>query len=443
MIANNTSPSVCFSAHVTAFSLFRMISPYISTDSLTRAQTAEDVAVFVFPPKSRPINSPENPSRGSIGVIFQGSATEIDPDSKVAQKINARLGEASRLPNDPGLATQVTQELRCDEQQALYTQNGQQSYLQPEQSSSRLTDMLSGVSPSRVDFTNEFQPNCPSAVPSPLNREPGQHHPMTLEMDAQGALGDLQVPQALANHFYMTNEHVDIACKAIWDSIKERGNLQTEQTRAFSSKQEQLSLLVEQQFEDIKLQIEKLSEKADHTYDQNHNINVQLDKLLEFIKAEIVAPLTSQSKKVTAMEQSIEELQKAFQELRQSEQKKTLAVGQPSPQRSQPTFALPNQRSQPSFPGFYDSSDAGRDSATRMTPAQSEMRRYGDQHWARPTHGQYSQHSRDANHPFSATNPYNNGVAQLGHGFMGGFPPYGYSPNTPEQHYPFNQGPHK
>lgn len=109
-------------------------------------------------------------------MIFQGDRQDIDPHSPTAHEIdeNEQHGQTGDRRSDVGITTRVMQELRIGEKNGnLAQKNGDSSQIQPDQSSSRLTDMLNTVSPGRSESHGEFQPYCPSAVPSPLHKVPG------------------------------------------------------------------------------------------------------------------------------------------------------------------------------------------------------------------------------------------------------------------------------
>lgn len=243
------------------------------------------------------------------------------------------------------------------------------------------------------------------------------------------------IDMPMNDHFYITNEHIDVVGCTLYDFI---AHCSKQQTTTTSSKHDQLLTAMEHRFEDIKSQISSIGGKADHAANQGHNINVQLGKLFDLIKKDLIEPLSVQNKKVSEMEQSIREVQKSLQELQNSTHHKYPSPAVFPVQHSAHTaFPLPTHQSQPSLTGYYDSTDGGRDSMPRMPNGMSETRRHGNNnYWPRPQ-PQHGREGREGSHPFSGTNPYN--ATQYNNSFVGGFTPYGFSQNS-DQHYGFDSG---
>jgi hypothetical protein len=278
-----------------------------------------------------------------VPIVFQGDVSEIDPNSATARSISYGASEPpvpAKIHGDvdgSNLAARIMEEMRINPPTDGSTEAPAKDTLQPEQSSSQLTDMLNGASPSKVDF-REY--DSPSAIPPPLNKtvisvgpqqcgtdvpivSPGQVPPAfpTVPIPPQPRAG---VP--LHDHFYMTNEHIDVVAMSIYDWVQACND---QAIKTASCKHEQLKATVEERFDDIKSQVSSVGEKADHNGNQNHNLGIQLDKLRDFIKAEIVEPLGAQTARLDAMDQGIKELQKSVQEL-QSRSEASTAV-YPSP----------------------------------------------------------------------------------------------------------------
>lgn len=268
---------------------------------------------------------------------------EIDPQSETARSISHTASEAPVLlapkKNDK-VSARIMEELRFQPPTEGPAKARAHSNLQPEQSSSQLTDMLSGVSPSRAEF-HGFDSS--SAVPSPLHRTP------------QGAMGSQQLPSsgrapptfpntplppppkagvAIHDHFYMTNEHIDVVAMSIYDWVQACSN---QGMKTVSSKHEQLRATVDQRFDDIRSQVNSVSEKADHNGNQSHNLSIQLDKLRDFIKSEVVEPLAAQTARLNAMDHGIKELQKSVQDLQSQSQ------SQSQSQTSTAVYPSPNE----------------------------------------------------------------------------------------------------
>jgi hypothetical protein len=403
-------------------------------------------------------------------MIFQGDANDIDPQSSTAHSTKNSNQETMlvQIRDGSGLAARVMQELRIGEQQEkIPRQNGENSHLHPDQSSSRLTDMLNGVSPHRGGFDGEFQPNCPSAVPSPLHKMTSPITPMQalpIPRDLSGAFEPFRSPKTLDDHFYMTNEHLDVVGKSTWDQIE---TLKKEQFEAFNNKHAQLITTMEQHIDEVKMQVDSVSEKVDRTTEQGHNVQTKLDRLFEFIKDDVVDLLAAQDKKATSLEQSVKELQKMVQNMQKTLEQKLseprigqqhgTAVSAPAANATTSPFPLPAHRSQPSLAGYYGNmTESGREGQppmphiqdhrsnglaqdTQNDPRAGYGTNYG-QHWG-PRTGYPGRNGKE-DRPYSGTNPYNfasNGAGaggQFSSGYSGGYPAY----NSPEPHYGFNQG---
>jgi hypothetical protein len=290
------------------------------------------------------------------------------------------------------------------------------------QSGSQLTDILSSLSPSKTGFS-EFQPNCPSAMPSPLHRSHRQ--PPSNLLNRNGVRAN--VPNMSVNdHFFVTNEHIDVVACSLYDHIA----MWTKRGMGDSgSNHNKLLSVIGKQFEDLQSQINSFGEKMDHSTTQNRNLGVQLDNLFEFIKKEIVVPMEAQTNKIMGMEQTIKELQQTMHDLQKSAERST-------PQSGSTPFPLPNHRSQPSLTGYYDESGWESMLHHQQMSGYGETRRHGinNNNFYRPGYG--GREGKDNGHPFSNTNPYKYSAGQVSGGFV-----QGYSPS--DQHYGFNQGPSK
>lgn len=206
--------------------------------------------------------------------------------------------------------------------------------LQPENSTSQLTDMLSGVSPSKVDF-HEYPANGSSAVPSPLHRSA----PQSLHVRPSSGNASMSQPSQVQSnqlhpmfarttippplrsglpmheHFFMTNEHIDVVAMSLYDWVQ---SCSDQQMNIVSSKHEKLSAAVDQRFDGLKAQIESIVDKNDQREQQSHDVCAQLAALRDFIKADIVEPLSTQLQKMAGLEQGMKELQKTVLELHKS-----------------------------------------------------------------------------------------------------------------------------
>ncbi|KAF2270037.1 hypothetical protein CC78DRAFT_539305 [Lojkania enalia] len=405
-------------------------SPSASTFSLSLFEgghpsknTDRDRYLFAIPSKPRKKSTSTDSNYGTIDMIFQGEASEIDPTSTIGQKINAAI--------------------RRDTPSPLKRSN---PAVQPEQSSSKLTDMLGSVTPSKAGYNQDFHPYCPSAVPSPLHRNLGQRMPPALSMMADASIVSNSHLNAevsfdgtnVLHHFYMTNEHIDVLGRSMYDLIEDTKRAHLAENE---EKHGETVSLLQERFEDIKTCIgyigSSVEEASDQVVDKHHEVKLKLDGLLEYIKIEVAEPLAVQNQRVAAMGDDIKVLQKSVQELQKAVDEKSTTVPVPAqPYLGQSSFALPNHRSQPSLTGFYDlGNDSARDDRTRMPPTMHEGRgdgryRYNGHHnWYRPNNN--SRDNRDdAHHPFPSTSPYVNNVpAQFNGGFMGSYGG-GYYPNN-------------
>lgn len=404
-------------------------------------------------------------------MIFQGEANEIDPKSSTGHLVNNGVSHSMLVQahDDSGLASRVMQELRMGEkQEQAPRQNGTNGHLQPDQSSSRLTDMLNGVSPRRNDSESRFQPNCPSAVPSPLHKVPAAVTPMVAmppRINSSGLLGPPRTPKSIEDHFYMTNEHLDVVGKSNWDQIE---TLKKELHETFNSRHGQLVATVEKHVQEIKMQVDSVNEKADRTTEQDHNIHTKLEKLFDFVKDDVMGALAAQDKKAASMEQIVKDLQNIVHNMQKLLEQKHLeaktsqqhvaAVPVSTPNPISSPFPPPGHRSQPSLAGYYGNmTESGREGQPPMPhllernsglvqdgssdPRVGYVSNYGQQ-WAQRS--AYQGRGSKEERPYSGTNPYQfaNNIAnggQFGNGYNGGYSAY----SPPEPHYGFHSAPTK
>jgi hypothetical protein len=403
-------------------------------------------------------------------MLYQGDVNDIDPQSSTGRLVNTN-NQDTMLVNahdNSGLAARVMQELRIGEQlEQTPRQNGGNGHLLPDQSSSRLTDMLHGVSPVRGDFGGKFQPNCPSAVPSPLHKMTDPVTPlqaMPPRLDSSGLFGLALTPKTIHDHFYMTNEHLDVLGKSNWDQIEE---LKKEMHEKSSNRHAKLVTTVEKHVHEIKMQVDSVNEKADRTTEQSHNIHTKLEKLFEVVKGDVMGALAVQEKKMADMEQSVRDIHMTLQNMqRMLEQKHNEAsVGQAHAITSPHTTlggtsppGPPGHQLQPSLAGYYGNmTESGREgqplmphmqdhrSSSMAQDAQSDARAgYGsslEQRWG--PRASFQGRSSKEERPYPGTNPYQfansvaNGAGQFSNGYSGGYSAYG---QQGESHYAFHPG---
>ena len=314
----------------------------------------------------------------------------------------------------------------------------------PRPQSSSLTDMFDSMSLARIDSDN-FRPSCLSAVPSPLRHgpDPSQPHPMGAHEYSRP-----KPSMAMDDHFFVTNEHIDVVACALWDKIAAQAKQQMDDS---SKKHDKLLAVVDKHFEDFKVQISSINDQADRSATQVHNLNAQMHKTIEGIKKEVLSSVEAHTKRLTDMEQTVKELQKTVQDVQRMHEPNNAAAGYASPQGATNSFSLPNHSSQPSLAGYINS--AGREplSYQQQTHGYTEGHRPGNtSYMSRSAH--VGREGKDDDNPFVRTNSY---YPPSGVGGSSGFPQasqhhYDYSPHQEyqqyqnlqhhQQHYGANQG---
>ncbi|KAF2875346.1 hypothetical protein BDV95DRAFT_657601 [Massariosphaeria phaeospora] len=398
-----------------------------------RLSTNIDTGRFLFsiPPRTEPQHHREAGS-----VLFQSTSSEIDPNSETGSMTRPTMEEAASSHGSlNGEQQQEQASLRGggggNELKSVYISH----------SPYRLTEILRDLSSTATEFARDFNPNCPSAVPSPLHRVPGQQQlshrtgPVPPAAPVPRVLGS---PETLEDHFYMTNEHIDVLGRSLYDHFEVCSS--RDLNYAMKNKTAVINT-IEKEFVDIKGQLDSVNDKADRASEQTQNIHLKLDKLLEFIKAEVAEPLVAQTHKVKEMENNMKELQQTVLELQkavgtQSDIGSNPYSG-PSPSSHAPSasFALPTARSQPAFAGYHDGTmEASSNRLPFRAGRPDGQARYNNnygQTWARP---EYSRENKEGDsHPFSGASPYH----------IPNYPQtFGY--HMPREgsdvHYNFNQG---
>lgn len=444
-----------------------------------KVQTNADRLLFSPPSKAKLLHLREDSNNGSIEMIFQGNPDDIDPRSSTGQLLNDRVQNmtSSQARDNTRLATRVMQELQINEPNDRDPQKGSSSGLgQPEPSSSRLTDMFEGLTPQRAEFSGNFQPNFPSAVPSPLNTisDPlvqSQAHLIPVGVSPGGPGAPPRTPKTVEDHFFMTNEHLDVVAKTTWDLLE---ICKAQQSTTIDTKQEQLMGSIGKRIEGVKVQIDTANSKTDQAAVQTASIHTNLEQLTDFIKQDVMNALADQNKRTGCMETEIKELQKTVQALHKLLEQKfpePKSTGQqhsatgtlPASVPTQSPYHLPTHRSQPSLAGYYGNTpDLSREGQPPMPPmpqmhdnrsavppqdSHNDLRaaysnNYGQQ-WGGRT-GYSGRGSKEERPPYSGANPYNYGNGgQFSNAYAGNYSPYNFSPSPPDQHYAFNQGPAK
>lgn len=390
-------------------------------------------------------------------MIFQGDVSDIDPKSSVGHIVNFSNESSmeAQTRDDSELFSQTMQELHIDgprenspaaskapeSRQAPRSPSSSAGLLQPDQSSSRLTDMLHGVSPRRDESNTDFR-NCPSAVPSPLHRGLGGRVPLPqIAPVLQPPASSRQpfVPSSIDDHFFMTNEHMDVMGKSMWDHTE---SLRKELIVSAGSRHAKLISVVEGHVQEIKMQVDSVNEKADRTIEKGHNITTKLDEMFEFIKNDVMGALHIQDTKMTDLELGIKEIQKTVQNMQ-----KTLDQKQSDPKASQQPTSTPQNSSLPSLVGYYSSTtESPREAQPHLSNPPDHRNSHGNashvqephngahagygnygQSWA--PRGGYQGRNSKGEGGYVATNPYHfgpgaNGAANGGHysnGFNNGY----------------------
>ncbi|KAL1796646.1 hypothetical protein ACET3X_005186 [Alternaria dauci] len=413
----------------------------------------------------------EESNDGSIKMIFQGNRQDIDSQSPTAQEIkeNEQRSQAGDRRSDFGITARVVQELRIGEKNGnLAQKNGNSGQIQPDQSSSRLTDMLNTVSPGRSESHGEFQPYCPSAVPSPLHNVSGPLVSAQSVMPSGGSHGafpSLFPPKTIDDHFFMTNEHLDVVGKTTWDLLETFNEKQKSMSNA---RQEEMLALISTRFEQISSQLVAVKENTkridDSIVENQQKVHASITSMSECIKETIPKAFAEQDKKMTSMEAEMREMKQIVQALQKSaeqksaEQKATEAralqyytpTGQGNAANtSQPPFPSHNARPQHSVQSYYGgNTEVVRDGHAvmphNMAPLQDSHNdpRFGYQannQWTgRPG---YASRNTKEERPSYPTNPYHNMGGQYNNGYDGSYSSYAYSPSSlspPDQHFAFN-----
>jgi archaellum component FlaC len=236
---------------------------------------------------------------------------------------------------------------------------------------------------------------------------------------------------------------MDVLGRTLYDLIDNSAIEARGASKAAADKHNETVTMLEQRFEDMKADISAVVRSAERASDQNQAVNAKLDKLLDFVKEEVVERLSKQTKKNADLESNIRSLQSAVQELQKVVESKWQATSsQPHSNQNPFTSPLPSHRSQPSL-GFDPSLDFGRNYVQRPMAPFSEVtndsRLYyvpgenpngAGQQWYRP-----STAGRDAkgeNNHFTSSNPYSqaNGAQT-----RNGYPGYGgYYAGGPNEH---------
>ena len=419
----------------------------------------------VRPPSPSHDSTKSSSKEGSIPIMFVGNPNEIDPGSSTAQLIaDAERNAASAHGRDgAAITTRVMQALRLQEHAA----EGPPASSTPAQanpSSSRLTDMLRDTHPPPHGWNRDFRPNCPSAVPSPLARIPAS--PLTPGQSAMtspvaGAPFPPRTNRTMEEHFFMTNEHLDVVGKTMWDLIE---MAQQRTAAALEGKCDEVANLMGKRFDDAMAQLSTSHKKADGSAEKLAGVHDNLAKVLSFINTEIAGAFQAQDKKTTALEERIQELQTSMQAMQKLLEQKTHEPpsGQLQPANNK-ALSTPNSahspygqqdhRRQPSVAGYYgQAAHTGRDMHDNSNNNNNDN---DDSGGASPQHaghggqgsyengngrqwgsrGIYAVRREAGRGGYGGTNPYHFATGgPYGGGYAGGYA-YHYSPTTSDAHH--------
>ncbi|KAH9867849.1 hypothetical protein IAQ61_007153 [Plenodomus lingam] len=453
------------------------------------SQTDPNRMLFSHCPETHATNLSDASSdskNGSIGVMFQGSADDIDRGSSTYKMLTERdqapATTTTAARDDKTITSRVMQELRIGEHdhsdtasnRAVYGQSDTAStHVVGDQSDSaragamcdhsdtsstrtvgdqpapRLTAMLNEAILPSLAWTKNFQPKCPSAVPSPLHHTPGPVTPGQSAKDAPGHFGRSVNPMAIRNiddHFWMTNEHLDVVGKTTWDILAMASQ---ETMNTLRNKHARIMTLCEEQFEELKSHLTTVDDKADRSAEKVANVHHDVDRLLSRFNSAFAA----QDNKTTQMEQQLRDLQTSMQNMQtlleqkineaKSSQQALASDQHTTPNSAQSSYLQQIYPSQSSLGGFYGSHANGtRDGQSQMSTANDVMAAastqdsgnaaqtgydagYGQQ-WVTRTGYPVRGSSREARTPYSGTNPYQYAATGT---FNGGYP-VGYTQSS-------------
>lgn len=386
-------------------------------------------------------------------MVFQGDPRDIDPNSPTAREIhqNQQRARVEGMQPETRITTRVMQELRISDRcDPMPHNNGHGGHPHPDQSSSQLTDMLDTVNPGGSESHGDFRPHCLSAVPSPLHKASvlvPTARPLVPPIVNFGPFPPPLSPKSIDDHFFMTNEHLDVVGKTTWDLLemfsKQHKNMSKE-------RHDELVALINKRYDAFKSQLDKLEENVIRIHEHmsrfdsittNHdNVYATLDLLKNNINEGIPDTLADQGKKMASMESEIKELKHMLQVMQKSSEEK---AGQPcivSGQNSTPNKSYPQPQGFASNHGPV--SDAGNvvDNRGIMSPpdiVNDGRVGYQGGQWAARA-GYLGRNSKE-DRPSYPTNPYH--FASGGHfntGYSSSYSPFGYSPSSSDQQYPFN-----
>ncbi|KAF2751272.1 hypothetical protein M011DRAFT_473773 [Sporormia fimetaria CBS 119925] len=324
---------------------------------------------------------------------------------------------------------------------------------QPAERSSKLTDILENVSPSKTGYNYDFQAHNPSAVPSPLNNGQ-QFDPLSVPGQPPAWSGQLPDGSNILNHFFQCHSHMDVLGRTLYDMVEDSTKDAREASKSITDNQDAMLATLEQRFEDLKADITAVGRASERASEGSQAVILKVDGLVESIRNEFMERLNKQAQKTSDLSSSIKALQNAVQELQRTVDKRAApydsappGVSHPLPPMQPPNpfnHHLPQHRSQPSLAGYPENTSNG------LPPGVNEMRnevRYPNynysgvqnQQWGRP--GTAGRDGRDENSGFPSSNAYYHGSpaqgrnAFMGQGYNNGF----YTDSGDEHSYGYSQ----
>lgn len=257
--------------------------------------------------------------------------------------------------------------------------------------------------------------------------------------------------RTIEEHFYMTNEHLDVVGKTTWDAVDMHTKQQIDTT---NTKHDQLLAVFNQHLEGIKSQISVLNEKVGEHVSQTQSVDLKLDQFEKFLKTEVIGAMTEQMKKAGEVESNLKEIQKAMAHMQLTVDK----LSESKSTSTQPATGMmphntPVHHSQPALTTYYGT-EVSRDeqSSVPTLPDRSVAGNYDAHGDARGNYGNnwqsqgytgraaYHGRYRGEASSYGNSNPYNLGNGgQYNTGYMNGYPPYNHSQATSEQPYTYGQ----
>ncbi|KAJ4983231.1 hypothetical protein SVAN01_11288 [Stagonosporopsis vannaccii] len=415
---------------------------------------------------------------GLIEMAYQSSMNPVDsafsePQTTVNDKTQTQGKQILQQRDGAGYAGSIEQELPMEEQskQPLSKDNNP-GHLEAD-TPSRQTDVLNNPT-SRTESKGDFRVLHPSAVPSPLHRTHGPYVPMPpvpmLRSGPGPALGPApagpwpspRTNKTIEDHFFMTNEHLDVVGKTTYDAL----DMYTkQQISATNASHDQLSVILDDHINGLKAQISSINDKADDTSSHTHNVGLKVDQLEKFLKDQVFTAVTGQAKKAAEIQSSLKELQSTVTQMQQVMEKLSTTGSSPHPPASSTlsvsggsTYmpqAGPNHHSQPALDSHYGN-EIRRDEQPPTPSVQDRVfsnnydshgdtrANYGTNWQSQAWNGRQSYHGRNKGDgsSYAGANPYHLGNGnQYNNGYMSGYSSYNFSPTGSEQPYAYGQKP--